>query len=116
MALSDPGVLRSLVGTAFYLCAIALLGLGLGVLLRSTAASIGALIGGVLILPGIAGALLPSSWSEVLKYLPTNAAASFTSATPPAGDLSAGLGAVVLAAWVVLAVGAAIVAIQRRDV
>ncbi len=116
VALSDPGIVRSLIGTALYLCAIALLGLGLGVLLRSTAASIGVLIGGVLILPGIAGALLPSSWSEVLKYLPTNAAASFTSTTPPAGDLSAGPGAIVLVAWVVLALGAATVAIRRRDV
>ncbi len=116
VALGDPGVLRSLVGTALYLTAIALLGFGLGVLLCSTAASIGILIGGVLILPGIAGALLPASWGEVLKYLLTNAAASFTSTTPPAGDLSAGAGAIFLMAWVVLALGAATVAIRRRDV
>lgn len=116
VALSDPGVLRSLIGTALYLSAIALLGLGLGVLLRSTAASIGVLIGGVLILPNIAGALLPSSWSEVLQYPPTNATASFPSTTPPAGHLGAWAGAIVLAAWVVLALGGATVAIRRRDV
>ena len=74
VALSVTRVLRSVIGMALYLTAIALLGLGLGVLMRSAAASIGTLIGGVLILPGIAGALLPASWSEILKYLPTNAA------------------------------------------
>lgn len=116
VALSGSGVLRSIIGMALYLTAIALLGLGLGIIMRSAAASIGTLIGGVIILPGIAGALLPASWSEILKYLPTNAAASFTSVTPPATDLSAGAGAVVLIAWVVLALGAAIVAIRRRDV
>ena len=116
VAPSVTGVLRSVIGMALYLTAIALLGLGLGVLMRSAAASIGTLIGGVLILPGIAGALLPASWSEILKYLPTNAADSFTSITPPATELSAGAGAVVLLAWVVLALGAASVAIRRRDV
>ncbi len=116
VALSGSGVLRSIIGMALYLTAIALLGLGLGIIMRSAAASIGTLIGGVIILPGIAGALLPASWSEILKYLPTNAAASFTSVTPPATDLSAGAGAVVLIAWVVLALGAATVAIRRRDV
>ncbi|MEO3937439.1 hypothetical protein V3N99_11860 [Dermatophilaceae bacterium Soc4.6] len=45
-----------------------------------------------------------------------NAVASFTQLTPPSGDLSAGAGALVLAAWVVLAVGGAVVAIRRRDV
>jgi hypothetical protein len=33
------------------------------------------LIAGVLILPNIAGALLPDSWDTVLQYLPTQAAA-----------------------------------------
>jgi len=116
VALSSAGVLRSVMGMALYLTAIALLGLGLGVIMRSAAASIGTLIGGVLILPGIAGALLPASWTQILKYLPTNAAESFTAVTPPAGDLSAGAGALVLLAWVVLALGAATALICRRDV
>ncbi len=116
LALTDDGVLRAVLGTAAWLTVIALLGLALGILMRNTAASIGTLIGGVLILPGIAGALLPSGWESVLKYLPSNAAASFTQLTPPTGDLSAGAGALVLAGWLVLAVGGAVVAIRQRDV
>jgi len=116
VALTDAGVLRAVLGTAVWLDVIALLGLALGILLRNTAASIGTLIGGVIILPGIAGALLPSGGQSVLKYLPSTAAESFTQLTPPAGDLSAGAGALVLAAWLVLAIGGAVVAIRQRDV
>jgi ABC-type transport system involved in multi-copper enzyme maturation permease subunit len=117
VGLTDPGVLGSLFGMAGYLTAIALIGLGLGVLLRSTASSIGALVAGVLILPALAGGLLPDSWDALLQFLPSSAAAAFTTAAA-AGDsvLSAGAGAVVLAAWVAVALGAAALAITRRDV
>jgi hypothetical protein len=75
---SDDGVLRSVLGMAGYLTAIALMGLGLGILLRSAASSIGVVIGGVIVLPTLAGALLPASLDSVLKFLPSSAAAAFT--------------------------------------
>ncbi len=117
VALTDPGVLRSLFGMAGYVTAIALIGLGLGVLLRSVASSIGALVAGVLLLPALAGGLLPDSWDSILQFLPSSAAAAFTT-VEAAGDsvLSAGAGALVLAAWVAVALGAAALAITRRDV
>ena len=101
---------------AGYITAIALIGLGLGVLLRSVASSIGALVAGVLILPALAGGLLPASWDTILQFLPSSAAAAFTTVAA-AGDsvLSAGAGALVLAAWVAVALGAAALAITRRD-
>jgi ABC-2 type transport system permease protein len=116
IALSDPGITRVVIGTALYLVGISLLGLSLGVLLRSTAASIGTLIGGVLILPEIASALLPDSWQTILKYLPTNAAASFTEQYQPTDGLTATWGAIVFGAWVLVAVGGATYVITRRDV
>ena len=67
VALTDDGVLRSVLGMAGYLTAIALIGLGLGILLRSVASSIGVLIGGVMVLPTIAGALLPASLDSVIE-------------------------------------------------
>jgi ABC-2 type transport system permease protein len=116
-ALTDDGVLRSVLGMAGYLTAIALMGLGLGILLRSVASSIGILIGGVMVLPTLAGALLPASLDSVLQFLPSSAAAAFTTVRG-AGDevLSPTAGAVVLAAWVALALGASVLAITRRDV
>jgi ABC-2 type transport system permease protein len=117
VALSDDGVLRSVIGMAGYLTSVSLIGLGLGILLRSVAASIATLVGVVLILPPIAAAVLPDSWNAVLQYLPTNAAAAFTAVTAT-GDSTLGVGAgmAVLAAWAVAAVGAAVVSIVRRDV
>lgn len=104
------------VGTVAYLLGVGLLGLALGFLFRSIAGSISTLIGGLLILPGIIGALLPDSWSEVLKYLPSNAASSFTSITPPADMLGVGAGVAVFVAWLVVAVGSAGYVFRHRDV
>lgn len=116
-ALGDPGVLRQVVGMAGYLTAVGLLGLGLGVLLRSVAGSIGALVAGLLVLPGLAGALLPASWDPSLKYLPSSAAAAFTTVERAGTDvLGAGAGVAVLAAWVLALLVGAVVAISRRDV
>ena len=117
VALTDEGVLRSVLGMAGYLTAVALMGLGLGILLRSVASSIGVLLGGVMVLPTIAGALLPASLDSVLKFLPSSAGAAFTTVTG-AGDevLSPTAGALVLVAWVALALGASVLAITRRDV
>lgn len=117
VALTDTGVLRAVLGMAGYITAIALIGLALGVLLRSVAGSIGALVAGVLLLPALAGGLLPDSWDPILQFLPSSAAAAFTTVTA-AGDsvLSAGAGAFVLAAWVAVGLGAAALAITRRDV
>jgi ABC-2 type transport system permease protein len=117
VALTDDGVLRSVLGMAGYLTAIGLIGLGLGVLLRSVAGAIGGLVGGVIVLPTLAGALLPASLDSVLQFLPSSAAAAFTTVSA-AGDsvLGSTAGALVLAAWVAAALGASILAITRRDV
>jgi len=116
-ALGDPGVLRQVVGMAGYLTAAGLLGMGLGILLRSVAGSIGVLIAGLLVLPQLAGALLPASWDPALKYLPSSSAAAFTTIDRAGTDvLSSGAGAAVLVVWVLAVVGGAVWAISRRDV
>lgn len=116
VSLTDDGVLSSVLGMAGYITAIALLGLGLGILLRSVAGSIGAVVGGILILPNLAGALLPDSWDTILRFLPSSAAASFTEVAAAGNStLSAGAGVAVLAAWVAAALGAAMVTMHRRD-
>jgi ABC-2 type transport system permease protein len=117
VSLTDSGVLTTLLGMTGYLTAIALIGLGMGILLRSVAGSIGVVVGGILILPSIAGALLPDSWDAILRYLPSSAAASFTEVeAASASTLAAGAGVAVLAAWVLATLGAAITVMHRRDV
>jgi ABC-type transport system involved in multi-copper enzyme maturation permease subunit len=116
VGLTDDGVLRQVLGMAAYITAVGLIGLGLGILLRSVAGSIGAVVAAFMVLPPLAGALLPDGWDPILAYLPSSAASAFT-AVQGAGTevLGAGAGAVVLAAWVAVTIGAAIVSITRRD-
>ncbi len=112
---SDEGTPRVVLGTAGYVLGMGLIGLALGLLLRSTAGAISALLAGVLVLPTLAGALLPDAWDGVLKYLPSNAASAFTSTVPPESMLSAGTGAAVFVAWIVVGLAGAAVALARRD-
>ena len=112
---SDDGVTRALFGQAYYILGLGLIGLALGVLLRGTAAAIGTTIGAVLFLPALATALLPSDWSAVLKYLPSNAGNAFTALTATGDVLTAWQGFAVFTGWVVLAVVGAAVVLVRRD-
>ena len=112
---SDPGVARAVVGTAFYLVGIGLIGLALGVIFRSIAGAIGTLVGGLLFLPTLASVLLPESWDSVLKYLPSNAGLAIRSVTEDPSLLSPTVGTAVFVGWVVLALVGAAVLLKRRD-
>lgn len=113
---SDPGVTRAVLGTAAYIAGVGVIGLALGVLIRATAGAIGLLVTVVLILPTLATALLPKAWDSALKYLPTNAAAGFTSRLSSPDHPDPAIGAVVFALWVALALAGAVLALGARDV
>ncbi len=116
VAWSDDGVARSVLGMAYYVVGLGIIGLAIGFLLRSTAASIGVVIGAVIFLPALASALLSSSWDEVLKYLPSNAATAFTGSSQVGATLlTPGTGFIVFTAWILLAVIGAAVVLGRRD-
>jgi ABC-2 type transport system permease protein len=115
-SLSQDGVVRALIGNVAYLVGLGVIGLGLGVLLRSIGGGLGLVIGGILFLPTLASALLPDSWDAILKFLPSNSAQSFTSVAVPDSLLSPGQGAAVFAAWVALAIVGAAIALRTRDV
>jgi ABC-type transport system involved in multi-copper enzyme maturation permease subunit len=116
VAWSDDGVARSVLGTAYYIVGLGLIGLAIGILLRSTAASIGVVIGAVIFLPALASALLPSSWDEVLKYLPSNSATAFTGSSQVGATLlTPGTGLLVFTGWIVLAIVGAALVLTRRD-
>ncbi|MGW1215280.1 ABC transporter permease [Streptomyces sp. NPDC002499] len=108
LSLGDDGVLRSLAGAGLYLALVAVFGVALGMLIRSSAGAIAALVGILLILPGLAS-LLPDSWDDTLSpYFPSNAGQAVYALHQSSGSLSPGAGLAVFAGWVALAlVGAA---------
>lgn len=112
---TDPGVARAVIGTAVVLTGSGILGLALGAILRSTPAAITSLFGVLFLITGVAGLLLPTSWSAVQEYLPANAANAFTAVTHAADTLTPWTGLAVFAGYVVAALAAAAVRLKRSD-
>ena len=84
---SQPGVTRAVLGSALYLGGVGLLGLGLGALLRNTAAAISALFGALFAAQIIVG-FLPSTWSDdITRYLPSPAGVAVTAVLPDPSSL-----------------------------
>ncbi len=82
-ALSDPGVLRAVVGGGLYLTALGLLAVGLGWIIRHTAGGIATFVGILLILPLILAALPTSFRDAIGKFLPANIGATMTAVRQP---------------------------------
>ncbi len=114
-AIGDPGVLRAVLAAGFYGGCVALIGIAVGFLLRSTAAAIGVLLGLLMLAPVLVG-LLPGSLGDTLtKILPSKAGDAMMSVTSPDSLLSPWLGFAVLVAWVVGLLAIAGVTLRRRD-
>ena len=114
-SLSDPEVWRVVLGQAVYCVAAGLMGISLAFVLRSTAASIGILLAGLLVVPGLMN-LFPDSVSGwITPYLPSSAADAFATVDPAGDLLSAQAGALVLGAWVIGLLIAAAASLRWRD-
>ena len=73
VAITAPGVLRSVVGAALYVTVAGMMGVALGALLRNAAAGISVFVAVFFVIPPLTG-LLPASVSNHLtQYLPSNA-------------------------------------------
>ena len=114
-ALTDPGVLRAVLGTAVYAAGIGVFGVALGFLLRSAAGAIGVLVTLLLVAPVLIG-LVPGTVGDwISKLLPGNAGQAIMHVTTQPGQLSAWAGLAVFAGWVIAFLAAAAVALSRRD-
>jgi ABC-2 type transport system permease protein len=113
--LSQPGVARAVLGGALYLAAVGLLGLGLGALLRGTAAAVGALFG-LLFAPQILVGFLPSTWSDHLYgYLPTPAGTAITNLRPDPTSLPPWTGFGVFCLYTAILLALAAWRLRRQD-
>lgn len=117
-ALDDPSTWRVLGGTTYFLVAAALFTLGVGTLLRSTAATVTVALTVLLLLPG-ALSFITLDWVETLVgYLPLPASSAFLTAgaTDVRGvGLTAQGGLLVVAAYALIPMLAAAVSLRRRD-
>jgi ABC-2 type transport system permease protein len=114
-SIDDPGVLRAVLSAGFYGGCVALIGIAVGFLARSTAAAIGVLLG-LLMLAPLLVEILPGTVGDTLtKILPSNAGDAMMSVTSPDSLLSPWLGLAVLVAWVVGLLAIAAVTLRRRD-
>jgi ABC-2 type transport system permease protein len=106
--LDQPGVARAVLGSALFLVVVGLLGLGLGALLRSTAAAVGTLVGLLLVLPILVGFLPSGVADQVGKFLPMAAGTAISNLHPGPDVLSpwTGLGLFTAYTAVVLALAA----------
>ncbi|MGI5427104.1 ABC transporter permease [Streptomyces sp. CA-179760] len=115
LSLSDDGVLRSLAGAGLYLGLVAVAGVALGVLLRSSAGAIAVLVGVLLILPGLASLLPDSLYDTINPYLPSNAGSAMYALHESSGALSPGAGVAVFAGWVALSLAGAAFRLRGTD-
>ncbi len=113
--LSSPGALRAVFGDGLYLCLLGLIALGIGGIIRHTAAAVSAYVSLLLVLPIII-ALLPSVVSNDLsRFLPASIGHSIVSRIANPHDFSPGMGLLVLAIYAVVALGVAGYLLVHRD-
>jgi ABC-type transport system involved in multi-copper enzyme maturation permease subunit len=114
--LGDPHALRAVVGTALFLTVLAVLAVGVGGLVRSTAGGIATFVGLLFVLPGIT-ALLPSNLGDAISpYLPLSAGTTVATSTfDNSHHLAPWTGFAVFCGYAALALVLAAVGLVRRD-
>jgi ABC-type transport system involved in multi-copper enzyme maturation permease subunit len=116
LSFSDPGVARAVIGGALYLTVSGLFGLGIGAILRNTAAGISAFAGILFVLPPLMG-VLPASWDNAISpYLPSNAGSAIMQTGSPAHTLGPWTGLGVFALYTAVTIAIAAIQLRRRDV
>ncbi|HEX2499669.1 MAG TPA: ABC transporter permease subunit [Actinomycetes bacterium] len=117
VSLADEPALRAVVGSGLYLALVGLLSLGVGMIVRHTAAAI-TIMFGLLLVPFIAALLLPEHPRELVqKYSPMTAGLAIQRTVERIDSVPIGVwaGLGVLAGWAVAALLGGFVMINRRD-
>jgi hypothetical protein len=113
-SLGQPGVARAVLMAGAYPCLIALTGLGLGAIIRNTAAAVSTLVGVLYVLP-VAVTLLPHQ-QTIDSYMPMFIAQRSLAAVKPITDsLPSWQGLAMLCLYAVVALAGGCWALARRD-
>jgi ABC-2 type transport system permease protein len=114
-AWTAPHVPRSVIGVALYLTVVAILGVGLGALIRNIAGAIATFVGVMLILPGIASSLSQVWADRINRFLPSTAGQSLLSFGSETREMMPWNGFGLFTIYAVGTVIAAAVVLKRRD-
>jgi len=115
VSISDPGVLRAVIGGVAHLVLIAVIAVGVGAVLRRTAGAVAVLFAVLLVVPGLV-ALLPSPWNDdVTRYLPSSAGVAMSAVVHFPNLLSPAGGLLVLSGYATATLALAAVLLVRRD-
>jgi ABC-2 type transport system permease protein len=106
----------AVLGAAGYLTLIGLFAMGLGAIMRNTAAGITAFAGIMFVIPPLISILPSSVANSIDPYLPSSAGQAMMEIGHHAHTLSPGAGLAVFAGYVVAVIAAAAVLLVRRDV
>ncbi len=115
-SLSDPGVLRLVLGTGLYLACIGLIGAACGWLVRNTPGALVTYFAIILVLPGIFGNALGNLGKDIAQYFPSEAGRSFVSSLQTPYTLSPWTGLTVLIAWVAMGLAMSALSLRARDI
>lgn len=116
-SLTNADALRAVLGSSALTPLFPVIGLALGIALRSTAATIVAVLA-VIFGPPFLGGVLPQSWQgDTLDYMPMSAGDALSIGHLPdtAAGLSPAIAALVVAGWLVVFLGGAWAVFERRD-
>jgi ABC-type transport system involved in multi-copper enzyme maturation permease subunit len=116
VAISAPGALRSVIGSALYVTVAGLIGVALGALFRNTAAGLSVFAGVFFVLPLLAGLLPASVFSHVVPFLPSDAGSVLWGGVHDVSDaLAPWTGFALLCGYAAVLTGAAAWRLRRAD-
>jgi ABC-type transport system involved in multi-copper enzyme maturation permease subunit len=117
-SLSQPNVLRAVLGGALFLTACGLLAFGIGLLLRHSAGAITTVVG-LLFVVTILVNLLPATWqNHVDKWIPAMAGTQIWATIPSQGQpamFAAWTGFAVFCGYAAIVLAAAVILFRKRD-
>jgi ABC-2 type transport system permease protein len=114
-SLADPGVFRTVIGSAIYLTVVGIFAMALGAIVRNTAGGISAFVAIFFVIPPLLN-ILPTSWNNAISpWIPDSAARAIFQLTHDSHSLSPAGGAAVIVGYCVVMVGIAAVLLRRRD-
>jgi ABC-2 type transport system permease protein len=112
--LGQPGVLRALLLSGAFLALLGMFGLGLGVIIRSTAGAIAAFVGVIFLLPVLLQSL--NAHGQPGRFAPEEILANSVAAVvPQSGQLAPTTGFLLMALYCGLTLGAGAFLLNRRD-